>query len=170
MIRDQLTLGHNFIDIVGSKCFCQNFIRSSARTVFSTLALNFGRMITLQLGAITVDTRCRCQYIELCISVTLIQASKMATIWRRHCQERQKEHDRQIGVMKEKLSALQESMRKTKEEISWVQGEMNRTEDAWRKELTRQKEVNRQFQNALVRVFEKLLGFALSAINNEHVK
>lgn len=74
----------------------------------------------------------------------------MATIWRRHCQERQKEHDRQMAVMKEKLSTLQDSMRKVKEEISWVQGEISRTEDAWRKELTRQKEVNRQFQNALV--------------------
>ena len=41
-------------------------------------------------------------------------------------------------------------MKKIKEEIAAVQGELGRTEDSWKKETMRHKEVNRQFQSALV--------------------
>jgi len=43
-------------------------------------------------------------------------------------------------------------MKKIKEEIATVQGELSRTEDSWKKETVRHKEVNRQFQSALVSV------------------
>jgi predicted nuclease with TOPRIM domain len=73
---------------------------------------------------------------------------KVEQIWKRHCAEREQEHETKMAAMRSRLATLKKSMNELRKEMTSLETEISEAEERRQEEVEREKELGKRFDQS----------------------